>query len=59
MNSELDMKGFSPRNLKYIRRFADIRPDAEFGQQVAAQLPWFHNCGLLDKAAEVGLVSNH
>jgi hypothetical protein len=53
------MKGFSPRNLKYTRRFADIWPDAEFVQQVAAQLPWFHNCVLLDKAAEVGLVSNH
>src|ERR1035438_7394785 len=42
MNSELDMKGFSPRNLKYMRRFDDIRPDAGFVQQVAAQLPWFH-----------------
>jgi predicted nuclease of restriction endonuclease-like (RecB) superfamily len=46
-----DMKGFSPRNLKYMRRFADIWPDAEFVQQVAAQLPWFHNCVLLDKVA--------
>jgi len=47
-----DMKGFSPRNLKYMRRFADIWPDAEFVQQVAAQLPWFHNCVLLDKVAD-------
>ncbi len=47
-----DMKGFSPRNLKYMRRFADVWPDAEFVQQVAAQLPWFHNCVLLDKVAD-------
>jgi predicted nuclease of restriction endonuclease-like (RecB) superfamily len=47
-----DMKGFSPRNLKYMRRFAEVWPQEEFVQQVAAQLPWFHNCVLLDKVAE-------
>lgn len=45
------MKGFSPRNLKYMRAFADAWPDEVFVQQVAAQLPWFHNCVLLDKLA--------
>ena len=44
-----DMKGFSPRNLKYMRRFAEVWTEEEFVQQVAAQLPWFHNCVLLDK----------
>ena len=44
-----DMKGFSPRNLKYMRAFAQAWPDAEFVQQAAAQLPWFHLCTLLDK----------
>ena len=44
-----DMKGFSPRNLKYMRSFAEAWTDAEFVQQVAAQLPWFHNCVLLDR----------
>ncbi|MDG5494881.1 PDDEXK nuclease domain-containing protein [Niveispirillum sp. BGYR6] len=43
------MKGFSPRNLKYMRAFAEAWPDSEFVQQVAAQLPWFHNVVLLDK----------
>lgn len=43
------MKGFSPRNLKYMRAFAQAWPDAEFVQQAAAQLPWFHLCSLLDK----------
>jgi hypothetical protein len=33
------MKGFSPRNLKYMRRFAEVWGDYEIVQQVAAQLP--------------------
>lgn len=37
-----DMKGFSPRNLKYMRAFAEAWPDAEFVQGVLAQLPWHH-----------------
>lgn len=44
-----DMKGFSPRNLKYMRAFAEAWSDAEFVQQAAAQLPWGHNMMLLDK----------
>ena len=43
------MKGFSPRNLKYMRAFAQAWPEAEFVQQAAAQLPWFHLCTLIDK----------
>ena len=43
-----DMKGFSPRNLKYMRAFAEAWPDGEFVQQAAAQLPWGHNLVLLD-----------
>jgi predicted nuclease of restriction endonuclease-like (RecB) superfamily len=44
-----EMKGFSPRNLKYMRAFAEAWPEAEFVQQAAAQIPWFHLCTLLDK----------
>ena len=44
-----DMKGFSPRNLKYMRAFAEAWPDAEFVQAVLAQLPWYHHLALLDK----------
>jgi predicted nuclease of restriction endonuclease-like (RecB) superfamily len=44
-----EMKGFSPRNLKYMRAFAETWPEEQFVQQVAAQIPWFHNCVLLDK----------
>ena len=44
-----DMKGLSPRNLKYMRAFAEAWPDVEFVQQAVAQLPWGHNLVLLDK----------
>ncbi|MBU6995970.1 PDDEXK nuclease domain-containing protein [Ferrovum myxofaciens] len=44
-----EMKGFSPRNLKYMRAFAEAWTDAEFVQQAVAQLPWGHNLVLLDR----------
>ena len=47
-----EVKGFSSRNLKYMRAFAQAWPDESFVQQVAAQIPWFHNCILLDKLKE-------
>lgn len=43
------MKGFSSRNLKYMRAFAQAWPEAEFVQQPVAQLPWGHNLVLLSK----------
>jgi len=48
-----DVKGFSRRNLHYMRTFAQAWPDERFVQQVAAQIPWFHNCVLLDKVQSV------
>ena len=47
-----DMTGLSPRNLKYMRAFAAAWPDEPIVQQAAAQIPWFHNCVLLDKVEE-------
>lgn len=44
-----EMKGFSPRNLKYMRAFAEAWPDTEFVQAALAQLPWYHQLALLDK----------
>ena len=44
-----EMKGFSPRNLKYMRAFAEAWPEAAFVQEVLAQLPWYHQLALLDK----------
>lgn len=48
-NAFPQMKGFSPRNLKYMRAFAEAWPDSEFVQEVLAQLPWYHQLALLDK----------
>ena len=36
-----DMKGFSGRNLKYMRAFAEAWPDFQFGQQAVGQIPSF------------------
>jgi predicted nuclease of restriction endonuclease-like (RecB) superfamily len=47
-----DMKGLSLSNLKYMARFAEAWPDFAIGQQAADQLPWFHNCVLLEKVKD-------
>lgn len=47
-----EMKGFSPRNLKYMRAFADAYPDLAFVQAAPAQITWYHNCTLLDKVKD-------
>ena len=47
------MQGFSPRNVKYMRAFAEAWPDEPFVQQVVAQIPWGHNVRLLDRVRDV------
>lgn len=42
-----DMRGLSPRTLKYMRKFAEAWPDAEIVQGFLAQLPWWQNIDLL------------
>jgi predicted nuclease of restriction endonuclease-like (RecB) superfamily len=44
-----EMKGFSPRNLKYMRSFAEAYPQEAIVQEVLAQIPWYHNIALLEK----------
>jgi len=44
-----EMKGFSPRNLGYMKKFAETYNNIEFLQQVVAKLPWGQNIVLLDK----------
>src|SRR5450759_2169574 len=46
------MKGFSSRNLKYMKVFAELCPGLQIGQQPAAQLPWFHIVTLLTKVID-------
>jgi predicted nuclease of restriction endonuclease-like (RecB) superfamily len=36
----------------YMRAFAEAYPDEQIVQQVAGQIPWFHNCTLLDKVKD-------
>lgn len=43
-----DMQGLSPRNLGYMKAFAEAWPDQAILQQAVAKLPWGHNVQLLD-----------
>lgn len=43
------LTGFSARNLKYMRTFAEAYPDPQVVQRSVAQLPWRHNIALLEK----------
>jgi predicted nuclease of restriction endonuclease-like (RecB) superfamily len=46
------LSGYSVRNLKYMRAFAEAWPDAEIVHQLGAQIPWKHNCVLLDRVKD-------
>lgn len=43
-----DLKGFSARNLNYMRAFTNAYPDEPIVQQLVAQIPWGHNVRILD-----------
>lgn len=47
-----DIKGFSRTNLLYMRAFAEAYPDESFVHQLGGQIPWRHNCVLLDRVKE-------
>jgi len=47
-----DSTGYSIRNLKYMRKFAEIFDDYEFVPTLMAQLTWSHNRLLMDKLKE-------
>lgn len=44
-----DMKGFSPRNLAYMKQAAFMVQDDEILQQAVAKLPWGHITVLIDR----------
>lgn len=48
-----DMKGFSSRNLKYMRKFAESWRDRQLVQRTVAQIPWRSNLALLDKIKDL------
>ena len=43
-----DITGFSPRNMRYMKSFAEAWPDESILQQAVAKIPWGHNVRLLD-----------
>lgn len=45
-------KGFSARNLRYMKAFAASYPDPLILQATPAKLTWYHNCTLLDKVKD-------
>ena len=48
-----DIKGFSARNLKYMRAFAEAYPDEQIVQQLVALIPWGHNVRILDAIKDI------
>lgn len=47
-----DIKGFSRTNLLYMRSFAKAYPNEKFVHQLGGQIPWKHNCILIDKVKD-------
>jgi predicted nuclease of restriction endonuclease-like (RecB) superfamily len=46
------MDGFSPRNLKYMRAFAQAWSEEAIVQEALAQITWYHNLTLIEKLKE-------
>lgn len=44
-----EMKGFSPRNLGYMKKFAETYTDFSILQEPLAKITWYHNITLIDK----------
>jgi len=44
-----EIKGFSARNMRYMKSFAEAYPDEAILQRSVAILPWRHNIALLEK----------
>ena len=47
-----NIKGFSIRNLKNMKKFATQYPNFEFVQKVSAQITWSDNILIIDKVKE-------
>jgi predicted nuclease of restriction endonuclease-like (RecB) superfamily len=46
------MKGFSPRNLGYMKAFAAAWPDRSILQEPLAKITWYHNIALLERLSD-------
>jgi len=47
-----DMRGFSPRNLLFMRGFAETYPEAAIVKQLVSQIPWGHIVRLMQTVKE-------
>src|SRR5678815_3414675 len=47
-----EMQGLSPRNLGYMKAFAEAWPEEAILQATLAKLPWYHNITLLQKVKD-------
>lgn len=47
-----EMKGFSERNLLFMRQLAEVWPDEEIVKQRVSLLPWGHNIRLMQKVTD-------
>jgi predicted nuclease of restriction endonuclease-like (RecB) superfamily len=47
------LKGYSVRNLKYMKRFATEYADLKFVQWVVAQISWRNNITLMEKVKDI------
>lgn len=47
-----EMKGFSERNLRFMRQLAEVWPDEEIVKQLVSLLPWGHNIRLMQKVED-------
>ena len=48
-----NLKGFSARNLRYMKKFATEITDEDFLQTVSAKLTWSHNLVLIEKLKDM------
>ncbi len=49
-----DMSGLSPRNLLFMRSFAEAYQSREIVKQLVSQIPWGHNIRILQKLKSLG-----
>ena len=54
-NAFPNLKGFSKRNLLYMKQFAESNPEFSIAQVPLAQLSWYHNITLLEKCHDNNL----
>lgn len=50
-----ELTGFSPRNLKNMRRFAEAYPSKQIVQQLVAQIPWGHILHLMERVSDTNV----